>query len=71
LQLLFNAHFVQRENWNAHSSNYITRACKIDISKEAMNAGMGRAREPNAIDCTMYRYAIDAQIGAEAAPALE
>jgi hypothetical protein len=36
LQLLFNAHFVQRENRNAHSSNYITRVSKIDILKEAM-----------------------------------
>src|SRR6266513_6151692 len=36
LQLLFNAHFVQREHWNAHSSNYITRVSKIDILKEGM-----------------------------------
>ena len=32
---------------------------------------IGSGGQPNTGDCTMYRYAIDAQIGVETAPALE
>jgi hypothetical protein len=41
------------------------------MNKRKAKAPRMGAGQPNASDCTMYRWAIDAQIGAEAVPALE